>query len=202
MRKRRGLALAVVLVGLAAGMVGCSDEEPREPAAAVAPAGSTTATASTTATDAPAPSNEEVDGRLTTTDGKVITSWGDPAEQRKSIAAFKAMTSAFRDGRMEDACGYVSAFGLGQFKPGGISADAPCPAKLRAFARIVERNGGGPTVRILWVRSYSGISGVWVENDRGRRIRVALSKLDGDDNWRLELGVFPNPEILAARIAR
>lgn len=190
--------LAAVLVA-AAGVVGCSDEESREPAAAVAP---TTAATPTATTDATVASDEEVDGRLTTTDGKVITSWGDPAEQRKSIAAFKAMTSAFRDGRMEDACGYVSDFGLGQFKPGGVAAEAPCPAKLRAFARVVERNGGPPTVRILWVRSYSGISGVWVENDRGRRLRVPLSKLDGDDNWRIELGMFTHPEMLAARIAR
>ncbi len=184
--------LAAVLVAVA-GVVGCSDEEPGEPAAGAAPA--------TATTEATVSSNEEVDGRLTTTDGKVIKAWGDPAEQRESVAAFKAMTTAFRDGRMEDACRHVSDFALGQFKPGGLPAEAPCPAKLRAFARVVERNGGPPTVRILWVRSYSGVSGVWVENERGRRIRVPLNNPDGE-GWKLELGVFPDPEILGARIAR
>jgi hypothetical protein len=190
-KKRRGVVLAAVVLVAAVGFVGCADDEPREPAA-VAPA--------TATTDTPAPSNEEVDGKLTTTDGRVIRAWGDPAEQRASIAAFKAMTTAFRDGRMEDACRYVTDFALSQFEPGGISGEAPCPAKLRALARVVERDGGPPTVRILWVRAYTSLSGVWVEDERGRRIRVPLNNLDGD-GWQLELGVFPDPEILAARIA-
>ena len=184
--RRGSAALAAVVVAVGVGVAGCSDEEPGRSEAVAETAAETAATGG--------------DGTLTEANGRVIKDWGDPRERRESVAAFKAMTTAFREGRMDDACRYISDFALSQFQPGGIAAEAPCSAKLRAFARVVERKGGPPTVRIIAVRSYQLVSGVWVENERGRRIRVPLNKLDAGEGWKLELGVFPDPEILAARI--
>jgi hypothetical protein len=142
------------------------------------------------------------DGRLTTTTGEVITNFGSRRAGRQAVRGLVQLQRDFRSGRMTAACTRISDFMLSQFTPAGTKPDTPCPAKLEAYAgQLAERGTPAARLRLLWVRSYTGEAGIWVDDERGRRLRIPFSSSTGHGNWQLDLGSFEEPAVLAATLS-
>ena len=138
------------------------------------------------------------DGTITGPSGRVIRNWGDRRERLRTLATFRGIVADFRAGRMAAACEHVSDFSLESF-PDGAGPGPTCPQRMRLLARRLERRGArSRPLRLLWVRSYAMVSGIWVEDHLGIRFRVPFLR-HGDD-WRLEVGVFTRPDVLAAEL--
>jgi hypothetical protein len=175
------MAIAIALGGCGAGS---DDEEPAEARSPVPEEAKT------------------VDERFDVAGSKGARAWGDGQDNRKAVAVLREMQENFRAERMGAVCKHVDEFMLSQFDPGSSQRSSPCPDKLEAFARVLDRRGGaGDPIKLLWVRSYGWEAGVWVESSAGKRIRVPF-KSAGDADWKLELGSFGNPEVLASTLDR
>lgn len=170
---RTGVLLALPsLVVATAGVSGCAND-------AAAPSADQTAAA---------PSD---DGRLTTADGRTITDWGNRSERLRAIRVLVKLQRDFRARRYASACRRVGSFMLRQFTPGSTEPDAPCAKKLAAYAKLRRRRDLTPQRwRLLWVRTYTTESGIWVEDRRGRRERIQITHAP-DGRLRYDLGFYP-----------
>lgn len=184
----RGLTLAAVITAALAAC-GADQDNPRP--------------ATTTTPDKPSPaaSTDPQDGRLTNTDGEVITDYGKPSERRDAVRMLNRIQKLFRAGHHAAACEHINDFMLSQFIPPGTRADTPCPKKLAAYAAARQRHNAQPaTLKVLWIRSYTGEAGIWVDDPQGRRLRIQMTSTGGK-NWELDLGELHRPDILAAHLA-
>jgi hypothetical protein len=189
----------MVLVGAA----GCGDEEPQGAAgdgrAIPAPPNGDAIAAAKKADEKPP--RENPDGMLTTKEGKTVRDWGAERDRKPVVARFVKMQRDFRAGRMAAVCAQISEFGVEQFRPGDTDFYTPCPAKMRAFAAELRRDGVKPVrLRMLWVRYYAIVASIWVEDPEGERVRVPFTDLDGG-GMKFEIGVFDRPEVLHGRLA-
>jgi hypothetical protein len=195
-RALRNLA-AAALLAVAVGMpvLGCgSDEEPTK-------AGRTAAAEDTSAAAGDVSAAASTDGRLTTTTGEVITDYGDISQRRQAVRVLDRLQREFRAGEMAAACARINDFLFSQFTPRGTRDETPCPEKLEAYAAERARRGARPQrLRLLWVRAYTGQTGVWVDDGRGERLRVQLSYSLSGDGWQLDLGSLNRPDVLDAEL--
>lgn len=133
-----------------------------------------------------------VTGMLIGKDGTRIRNWGEPGVRRRVVANFAAIQDNFRAGDLRAACRYVYDASFGSV--------GWCPGELRRLAGTLHRRMGPPgNLRVLWVRAYPGVAGLWVESPRGQRLRIQF-RPDGGD-WRLELGLLHEKETLAMRLS-
>jgi len=133
------------------------------------------------------------DGVLVKPDGTEIRAWGDPRVRRYVTALFARMQFDFLEGNMAEVCRHV---GRG-FSLGGASVDVPCDRKLKMYAQELKDQGFEPTpLRFLWVRTYPGITGIWVEDADGQRFRVPFSQ-KGKGGWLLDLQMLQPSEAIA-----
>lgn len=143
--------------------------------------------------------NDPSDGRLTTKDGDVITDFGDRQDRQTAVETLNRLQKDFRAGRMAAACAKINDFLLSQFTPAGTEDETPCPKKLEAYAAARARRGDRPErLQLLWVRSYTTESGVWVDDAQGERYRIQLTNVDG--GLKLDLGALGRPGLLAAKL--
>lgn len=127
--------------------------------------------------------------------------WGPKRDRTRIVAVFAGMQRDFRAGRMGSVCAHVLQFAIEQFTPGNTAPDAPCPAKLRAFAAALQRRGVQPVrLRLLSARAYPLVTSIWVEAPDGRRIRVPFGDYD-QTGMKFELGSFGYPETLYGSLA-
>jgi hypothetical protein len=137
------------------------------------------------------------DGTLRGDGGKVVRAWGPRDENRRVVVLLRQMQREFRAGRMAAVCEHIDPFLLEQFEPGVSEPHSKCSAKMTTYARELEAQGKAPLrAELLWVRSYGWEAGVWIEVPGGERLRVPFKDLDGT-GWKLTLGAFPRPELLA-----
>lgn len=195
--------VAAVVLAVAFGAAGCGDEDPRGAAAdrpeASAASDRDSIAAAREADEQPPPENP--DGTLRGDDRKVVRDWGAARDRKPVVASFVRMQRDFRAGRMAAVCAGISDFGVEQFRPGDTDFYTPCPAKMRAFAAELRRDGVEPVrLRILWVRYYPIVASIWVEDPKGERVRVPFTDLDGS-GMRFEIGVFDRPEMLYGHLA-
>lgn len=129
-------------------------------------------------------------GVLVKPDGGEVRGWGDRRVRRHVTALFARMQYDFLTGDMASVCRHVDSL------PTTLATDLPgyasCDRTLRAYARKLERQEFKPTpLRFLWVRTYPGVAGIWVEDRRGKRFRVPFVQ-QGNSGWRVELeDLFP-----------
>jgi hypothetical protein len=141
-------------------------------------------------------------GALPGPDGSVTRSWGDEGVRRQVIAIFAEMQDDFRAGDMAAVCEHVDPFLLSQFAAGSAGPDARCERRLAAYKRSLQGGSAQPkALRLLWTRAYTTVTGIWVEDPRGKRFRVPFKNL-GDGKWLLELGSFPRPDSLDMELTR
>ena len=91
----RGLTLAAVITAALAAC-GADQDNPRP--------------ATTTTPDKPSPaaSTDPQDGRLTNTDGEVITDYGKPSERRDAVRMLNRIQKLFRAGHHAAACEHIN----------------------------------------------------------------------------------------------
>jgi hypothetical protein len=137
------------------------------------------------------------DGVLVKPDGTEIRAWGDPRVRRHVSALLARMQYDFARGKMAPVCKHVDPQLLSSVYLGGVEPGASCERKLDAYARELDREGFRPSpLRLLWVRAYPGIAGVWVEGGDGSRFRVPFVQR-GNGRWLLELSELEPREALA-----
>lgn len=137
------------------------------------------------------------EGVLVRRDGSKVRGWGDRPVRRYVTALFARMQYDFLTGSMGSVCKHIDSRLLFGFPPNGGIDDAPCESKMEAYAQQLEKDGfRSPPLRFLWVRTYPGVAGIWVEDPRGDRFRVPFVQ-EGNDRWLLQLGKLRRPETLA-----
>lgn len=208
-RGKRAVAmtLAVVALGGATGACGDDDGGGEQPAGLEAAAAKAPPTV-----PSPPPSTRKAspkwstedwgdetfdnrEGMLVTADGGKIRGWGDRRVRRYVAARFARMQYDFMTGDMASVCKYVGT-SLSTLVT-GLPVGAPCEKILRVYAGQLEKRGFKPRpLRFLWVRTYPGVAGIWVENSRGRRLRVPFMEM-GNGDWKLHLRVLFPSETLA-----
>jgi hypothetical protein len=135
------------------------------------------------------------DGTLVTADGGKIRGWGDWRARRYVTARFARMQYDFLTGDMASVCKYVGT-SLSTLVT-RLNVATSCEKTLRVYARQLERRGFEPRpLRFLWVRTYPGVAGIWVEGSRGERFRVPFLEI-GSGGWKLDLRQLFPPEALA-----
>jgi hypothetical protein len=132
-------------------------------------------------------------GMLVKPDGGEIRGWGDRRVRRYVTALFARMQYDFLTGDMAAVCKHVDP----SLSSIPFSGDRPCRPMLRTYARQLERQKFEPSfLRFLWVRTYPGVAGIWVEDRRGERFRVPFGQQD-NGAWGLELRELAPTEALA-----
>lgn len=125
------------------------------------------------------------EGVLVKPDGGEIRGWGDRRVRRYVTALFARMQYDFLTGDMASVCKHADS-ALSTLVTGAPDG-ASCETTLDRFAQKLEKRGFKATpLRFLWVRTYPGVAGIWVENRSGERFRVPFVQ-EGDDGWLLQL---------------
>jgi hypothetical protein len=124
-------------------------------------------------------------GMLVKPDGTRIRGWGNQRVRRYVTVLFARMQYDFLAGSMAPVCKHVVP--LRSFLPVGATLNMSCAEKLKAYAHTLGKQGfRSSPLRLLWVRVYPGIAGIWVEDSRGKRFRVPFLE-QGKRSWRLDL---------------
>jgi hypothetical protein len=203
--RRRQLALSLVIAAmLVVAPAACGDDDsPGAGEGGGAAATETTTDGETTSGGggtSTTPSAGAIDGRLTTSDGEVITDYGDRGDRVAAVRALDRLQREFRSGAMVAACRRINDFLLTQFAPPRTDAYTPCPRKLAAYAAQRARRDERPGwFRLLWVRSYTQEAGLWVADESGDLLRIQMTR-EPDTGWRYDLGPQARPDILAATL--
>lgn len=156
-------------------------------------------TTDTDAADTTETDSDPTDGRLTGPSGKVITNFGDRRERVAAVRTLDELQHEFRAGEMTAACAKINDFLLSQFTPPGTKDETPCPKKLEAYAAQRARRGDTPErLELLWVRAYGVEAGIWVDDSKGKRMRIQIT--NNPEGWQFDLGALGEPEILAAEL--
>lgn len=172
-RRARGLASVALLVAIATGALACSGSDDPDRAEA----------------DGKRPPAMIVDYR------KQRHDVGRARDLERLVNLLARMQQAFQAGDMSAVCRDVSRSWLSQFPPNARREDAPCRVKLSEFARRLQRRGATPRkLTIVWTRIYYAIAGITVSGGDLSRFRIPFAR-EGDA-WKLQLGVFPEPEVL------
>ncbi len=144
---------------------------------------------------------EDRTGMLVESNGEVARALGDERVNRRVVATLRRIQHAFRARDTATVCAHMDDFMFDQFRPGRTGEHTPCRAKMAEFARVLERRRRKPAeLKLLWVRSYGQIAGIWVERANGKRFRVPFNSMDVAGRWDLEFGSFPAPQTLNARL--
>ena len=206
-RGRRVFAMTLVVVALGGATSGCGDDGNEDGQAA-----DLAAAAPKTPPAVPSPpppirkaspewSTEDwgeglranAKGVLIKPDGGEVRGWGDRRVRRHVTALFARIQYYFLKGDMASVCEHIDP----RLSDIPFSGNRPCKEMLRRYARKLERRRFEPSpLRFLWVRTYPGVAGIWVEDKRGNRFRVPFGQT-GRSGWRLQLRELAPTEAIA-----
>jgi hypothetical protein len=134
-------------------------------------------------------------GILVKPDGTEIRGWGAPRVRRYVALLFAHMQYDFLKGRMASVCKHIDRRSNNYLA--GWATEHGCEEQLKAYAKKLEHQGFKSTpLRLLWVRTYPGITGIWVEPASGRRFRIGFTQRD-KGGWLLDFGDLERREALA-----
>jgi len=137
------------------------------------------------------------DGVLALAGDREIRGWGDPRVRRYVTALFRRMQYDFLAGDVKAVCRHLNPLLPTFLSDLAGRRDASCVAKMSAYAeKLDEQEFQSPPLRLLWVREYPRVAGVWVEDSRGKRIRIPFANEDGR-GWRMQFAELKVPEALA-----